>query len=89
MMIHTYKRTVTFRQPFTLKSIDEILPAGAYTVETDEEPLTGIASSSGTKTEDAYLAAFDASRDAILQVAQKAYSKSRKNLIELTAADFR
>jgi len=42
MMIHTYKRTVTFRQPFTLKSIDEVLPAGAYTVETDEEPLTGI-----------------------------------------------
>lgn len=33
---------MTFRRSFTLNSLDEVLPAGTYTVETDEEPLTGI-----------------------------------------------
>ena len=33
---------MAFTRPFTLKGVDEVLPAGAYIVETDEEPLTGI-----------------------------------------------
>ncbi|GLS29380.1 Protein of unknown function [Mesorhizobium albiziae] len=36
-----------------------------------------------------YLAAFDAARDSILDVARKAYSRGRKNLCVLTSADFR
>ncbi len=36
-----------------------------------------------------YLAAFDAARDSILDVARKAYSRGRKNLFVLTSADFR
>jgi hypothetical protein len=35
------------------------------------------------------LAAFDAARDSILDVARKAYSRGRKNLFVLTPADFR
>ena len=36
-----------------------------------------------------YLAAFDAARGSILDVARKAYSRGRKNLFVLTSADFR
>ena len=36
-----------------------------------------------------YLAAFDAARDSILDVARRAYSRGRKNLCVLTSADFR
>ena len=39
MTIRTTTRTVTFTRPFTLRSFDDALPAGAYVVETDEEPL--------------------------------------------------
>lgn len=39
MTIRTSKRTVTFGHPFTLKGVDEVLPAGVYTVETEEAPL--------------------------------------------------
>ena len=35
-----------------------------------------------------YLAAFDAARGSIYGVAQKAYSKGRKNMHVLTSADF-
>ncbi len=42
MTIRTSKKTVTFNGPFALSGVDEILPAGAYIVETDEEPLEGI-----------------------------------------------
>lgn len=35
-------KTVTFRRPFVLGGVDEMLPAGAYSVETDEELLEGI-----------------------------------------------
>jgi hypothetical protein len=38
----TSKKTVTFRRPFVLGGFDEVLPAGAYSVETDEELLEGI-----------------------------------------------
>ena len=42
MMIRTIKKTVTFRRPFILGGLDEVLPAGAYCVETDEELLDSI-----------------------------------------------
>lgn len=39
MTIRTSKRTVTFRRPFVLGGYGDVLPAGAYDVETDEELL--------------------------------------------------
>ncbi len=42
MTIRTSMKTVTFRKPFVLGGFDEVLPAGAYSVETDEELLEGI-----------------------------------------------
>lgn len=42
MTIRTSKKTVTFRNPFVLGGFDEVLPAGDYSVETDEELLEGI-----------------------------------------------
>jgi hypothetical protein len=42
MTIRTSEKTVTFRRPFVLGEFDEVLPAGAYRVETDEELLEGI-----------------------------------------------
>ena len=42
MTIRTSKKTVTFTRPFVLGGFDEVLPAGAYSVETDEELVEGI-----------------------------------------------
>ena len=42
MTMRTNRKTVTFRRPFVLGGSDEVLPAGAYCVETDEELLEGI-----------------------------------------------
>lgn len=42
MTTRTSKKTVSFRRPFVLGGFDEVLPAGAYSVETDEELLGGI-----------------------------------------------
>lgn len=42
MMTRTHYTTVTFRKPFVLGGFDEVLPAGAYSIETDEELLAGI-----------------------------------------------
>ena len=42
MTKRTSKKTVTFRKPFVLGGFDEVLPPGAYNVETDEELLEGI-----------------------------------------------
>lgn len=42
MTIRTSKMIVTFRSPFVLGGYDEVLPAGSYDVETDEELLEGI-----------------------------------------------
>lgn len=35
-------RTVTFARPFILDEIGHELPAGAYTVDTEEEPIEGV-----------------------------------------------
>lgn len=42
MTIRTTTMTVTFERPFVLSGLDETLPAGDYTVETDEELLEGL-----------------------------------------------
>jgi len=42
MTVRTSKKTVTFRRPFVLGGSDDVLPAGAHSVETDEELLEGI-----------------------------------------------
>ena len=42
MTLRTSTRTVTFARPFALAGFDETLPAGDYTVETDEELLDGL-----------------------------------------------
>ncbi len=42
MTVRTSRKTVTFKRPFSLSGIDEVQPAGSYTVETDEELLPGL-----------------------------------------------
>ncbi len=42
MTMRTSKKTVTFRKPFILGGFDEVLPAGAYSVESDEDLLEGV-----------------------------------------------
>jgi hypothetical protein len=37
--VRTTSKTVTFTHPFNLSGMDEMQPAGTYTVETDEELL--------------------------------------------------
>lgn len=41
-MARTTILPVSFRNPFRLKDIDEILPPGTYEIETDEELMDGI-----------------------------------------------
>lgn len=42
MTQRTNTRSVTFKFPFKLEGFDEVLPAGSYTIETDEELLQGL-----------------------------------------------
>ena len=42
MAKRTSTKTVTFMRPFVLAGFNEVLPAGSYCVETDEEPVEGI-----------------------------------------------
>lgn len=42
MTVRTTKKTVTFVASFVLGDFDEVLPAGTYDVETDEELLEGL-----------------------------------------------
>lgn len=42
MMARTTILPVSFRNPFRLKDIDDILPAGTYEIETDEELMDGL-----------------------------------------------
>lgn len=42
MTTRTSKKTVNFRNPFSLDGVEEILPAGPYIVETDEELIEGL-----------------------------------------------
>jgi hypothetical protein len=40
--LRTKRETVTFAHPFTVDGVDGAQPAGAYTVETDEEAIEGL-----------------------------------------------
>jgi hypothetical protein len=42
MTVRTRSKIVAFLHPFVLEGIDEVLPAGDYRVETDEELIEGI-----------------------------------------------
>ena len=42
MSTRTLEKTVTFRSPFVLTGLDEVLPAGDYRVETEEELIEGV-----------------------------------------------
>jgi len=42
MNARTSERTVTFKGPFVLPGLDEVLPAGDYKVEVEEERIEGI-----------------------------------------------
>ncbi len=42
MTTRTSSKTFTFRRPFILTGLDEALPAGDYSVETEEELVPGI-----------------------------------------------
>ena len=42
MTTRTSEKTVMFRRPFVLDGYDEALPAGTYTIETDEELIEGV-----------------------------------------------
>ena len=42
MTVRTSRKSVTFTRAFSLSGIDEVQPAGTYTVETDEELLPGL-----------------------------------------------
>ena len=42
MNTRTFERTVTFQRPFVLTGLSEVLPAGDYSVETEEELVEGL-----------------------------------------------
>lgn len=42
MSLRNSTATVTFAHPFSLTGIDDVLPAGTYTVETEEELVEGL-----------------------------------------------
>ena len=42
MTERTIRTTVSFRQPFTLRSVGAALPSGTYTIETIEELIEGV-----------------------------------------------
>lgn len=42
MTMRISRKSVTFRRPFSLSGIDEVQPAGTYTVETNEELIEGL-----------------------------------------------
>ena len=42
MTVRTSRKSVTFAQQFSLSGIDQVQPAGTYTVERDEELLPGL-----------------------------------------------
>ncbi|RZN31233.1 hypothetical protein [Bradyrhizobium sp. Leo121] len=42
MTIRSRREVVTFKQPFRIRGIDRLLPAGTYEVLTDEETIEGL-----------------------------------------------
>jgi hypothetical protein len=42
MTLRTTSKVITFVHPFALPGLDHAQPSGAYTVQTDEEPIEGL-----------------------------------------------
>jgi hypothetical protein len=40
--MRTIRKTITFDSPFSLSALDEVQPAGTYTVEIDEDLIEGL-----------------------------------------------
>jgi hypothetical protein len=40
--MRTTRQTFTFNQPFSLSVLDEVQPAGTYSVDVDEELIEGL-----------------------------------------------
>jgi hypothetical protein len=40
--MRTTRESITFDRPFSLSAVDEVQPAGTYTVEIDEELIEGM-----------------------------------------------
>jgi hypothetical protein len=40
--MRTTRESITFDRPFSLAAVDEVLPAGTYTVEIDEELIEAL-----------------------------------------------
>jgi hypothetical protein len=45
--VRTTRQTFTFDRPFSLAAIDQVQPAGTYTVDVNEELIDGCRSSAG------------------------------------------
>jgi len=41
MALRTTRTSITFKAPFRLTALDEILPAGVYDIDTEEEIIEG------------------------------------------------
>lgn len=50
MTMRTSRKAITLRRPFSLSGIDEVQPAGTYTVETNEELIEGLSFPSWRRT---------------------------------------
>jgi len=55
MTMRTSRKNVTFRRPFSLSGIDEVQPAGTYTVETNEELIEGLSFPAWRRTATVFL----------------------------------
>jgi len=42
MSTRSIERALTFRRPFRLSAVDEVLPPGRYQVVTEQEPIEGL-----------------------------------------------
>ena len=50
MTVRTRQTEMKFPQPFLLRSIDAVLPAGTYKIDTDEELIDGLSFSAYRRT---------------------------------------
>lgn len=55
MTMRTSRKSVTFRRPFSLTGIDDVQPAGTYTVETNEELIEGLSFPAWRRTATVFL----------------------------------
>ena len=55
MTMRTIRKNITFRRPFSLSGIDEVQPAGTYTVETNEELIESLSFPAWRRTATVFL----------------------------------